>query len=61
MLEQYKSVIWLLILGAIFTVLGALLKIMHLPLANVLLILGLLFQGIGLLTLVVKLLKKSNK
>ncbi len=60
MLEQYKSVIWLLILGAIFTVLGALLKIMHLPLANVLLILGLLFQAIGLLTLVVKLLKKSN-
>lgn len=60
MLERFKVVIWLLILGAVFTVVGALLKIMHLPLANVVLILGLLFQGIGLLTLVVKLLKKSN-
>lgn len=60
MLKQFKSVIWLLILGAVFTVVGALLKVMHLPGANILLILGLLFQGIGLLTLVVKLLKKSN-
>jgi len=55
----FKSFLIFLLVGIVIVMLGALLKIMHLPLANVLLASGMIVEAIALVAIVWKLLAKK--
>lgn len=42
----------LLLLGMVFTIVGAVFKLMHWPMTNVLLVIGLICEAIGLILLI---------
>ena len=60
MSNQYKIPLILFLLGMLFTVVGALFKIMHWPFASMLLIVGMLTEAVAIITLIAIVLKKSK-
>jgi hypothetical protein len=60
MSNQYKIPFILFLLGMLFTVVGALFKIMHWPFASMLLIVGMLTEAVAIITLIAIVLKKSK-
>lgn len=60
MSSQYKIPFILFLLGMLFTVVGALFKIMHWPFASMLLIVGMLTEAVAIITLISIILKKSK-
>lgn len=59
MSNQYKIPFILFILGMLFTVVGALFKIMHWPFASMLLIVGMLTEAVAIIILITIVLKKK--
>ena len=55
---KYKIPLILLILGMAITIIGALFKLMHWPMANVLLFIGLICEAVGLITLISRAMRK---
>jgi hypothetical protein len=60
MSSQYKIPFILFLLGMLFTVVGALFKIMHWPFASMLLIVGMLTEAVAIIALISIILKKSK-
>ena len=56
-----KQILILFLIGAVLTIVGAVLKIAKLPLASFLLIVGMTFEAAAALLLVYKLTKKEDK
>jgi hypothetical protein len=59
MSNQYKIPFILFLLGMLFTVVGALFKIMHWPFASMLLIVGMLTEAVAIIILITIVLKKK--
>ena len=59
---KYKHIIIVFVLGMIFTTIGALLKIMHWPMASIILTLGMLMEVLAGIMFIYKLItnKKTN-
>lgn len=57
----YKNVFIFLILGAVLTVIGALFKITHSANANLILMIGMGLEVVGLFTLIYKVLTKKEE
>lgn len=55
---KYKIPLILLILGMAITIIGALFKLMHWPMANVLLFIGLICEAVGLIMLISRAMRK---
>jgi hypothetical protein len=55
---KYKIPLILLILGMAITIIGALFKLMHWPMANVLLFIGLICEAVGLIMLISRTMRK---
>jgi len=60
MKKQYIVPLVLFLLGMVITIIGALFKLMHLPGANFMLMIGMLSEAIAIITLIVVLLKKMK-
>lgn len=58
--NKYKIPLVLFLLGMLFTIVGALLKIQYMPYSNLVLILGMLTEAIAIILLLRVLLKKSK-
>lgn len=56
----HKHIFIFLILGAVLTIIGALLKITHIPKANLILMIGMGLEVAGLFSLVYKVLTKKE-
>lgn len=59
MKSQYKIPLVLFLLGILFTIVGALFKIMHWPFASMLLIVGTLSEAIAIISFILILLKRN--
>jgi hypothetical protein len=59
MSNQYKIPFILFLLGMLFTVVGALFKIMHWPFASMLLLVGMLTEAVAIIILITIVLKKK--
>jgi len=57
----YKNIFIFLILGAVLTIVGALLKIFHINNANLLLFIGMGLEVVGLFSLIYKVLMNKNE
>ena len=57
---QYKIPFIFFLLGMLFTILGALFKIMHWPFASWILIVGMLTEAVAIIALIAIVLKKSK-
>ena len=60
MKKQYKVPLVLFLLGMVITIIGALFKLMHLPGANFMLIIGMLTEAIAIITLIVVIFKNTK-
>ena len=58
--SQYKIPFIFFLLGMLFTILGALFKIMHWPFASWILIVGMLTEAVAIIALIAIVLKKSK-
>jgi hypothetical protein len=58
--SQYKIPFIFFLLGMMFTIMGALFKIMHWPFSSMLLIVGMLTEAVAIITLIAIVLKKSK-
>jgi hypothetical protein len=58
--NKYKIPLVLFLLGMLFTIVGALFKIMHWPFASWILILGMFSEAIAIIALISIVLKKSK-
>lgn len=56
-----KQILILFLIGAVLTILGALLKIGQTPLASLVIIVGMTFEGFAGLMLIYKMTRKSEK
>lgn len=59
MKSQYKIPLVLFLFGMLFTIVGALFKIMHWPFASMLLIVGTLSEAIAIISIILILLKRN--
>jgi uncharacterized membrane protein len=57
----YKNIFIFLVLGAVLTIVGALLKITHIENANLLLFIGMGLEVVGLFSLIYKVLMNKNE
>lgn len=60
MSSKYKIPLVLFLLGMLFTIVGALFKIMHWPFASILLIIGTAAEAIAIITLISIIIKKPK-
>ena len=60
MKKQYIVPLVLFLLGMVITIIGALFKLMHLPGANFMLIIGMLTEAIAIITLIVVIFKNTK-
>lgn len=58
-MKQFKTPIILFLIGILFTIVGATLKIAHLEGANLVLILGMLIEALAIISLIWIILKKK--
>jgi hypothetical protein len=59
-MKKYTIPLILFLLGMTITIIGALFKIMHWPVANIILTVGMLTEAIAIITLIIVLLKKMK-
>ncbi|MCK6607998.1 MAG: hypothetical protein L6Q46_06790 [Flavobacterium sp.] len=60
MKKQYTIPLVLFLSGMAITIIGALFKLMHWPVANIMLTIGMLTEAIAIITLIVVLLKNTK-
>ncbi len=58
--SKYKIPLVLFLLGMVITIVGALFKIMHWPVASIMLVIGMLTEAVSIITLIAIILKKDK-